>query len=173
MCPQAPPPGAGDSRRPRNVDKTGQDKTRHYEVPPPAHRPDLCLYFSVSDGYVLNREFSFPVSENHTHNPTNSADALPGIFVYKQRAIPDADPVAYCADCLNYASRINDMITRGPDVRGNKQFFRYACDWSCRNHLLTTGRCLKYRRGFLDRSDKYMFEVEDPPLACRGIRACP
>ncbi|KAK1144138.1 hypothetical protein N8T08_005800 [Aspergillus melleus] len=89
-----------------------------------------------------------------------------GILLYSRHwSVPDADPVAYCADCLNYASRINDMIVRGSDVRGNKQFFRYACDWSCRNQLLTSGRCPKYRRGFLDRPDRYMFEVEDPPEA--------
>ncbi|PLB48661.1 hypothetical protein P170DRAFT_436451 [Aspergillus steynii IBT 23096] len=96
-----------------------------------------------------------------------------GILLYSKHRVPDADPVAYCADCLNYASRINDMIVRVPDVRGNKQFFRYACDWSCRNNLLTSGRCPKYRRSFLDHTDRYMFEVEDPPEACRGIRACP
>ncbi|THC88164.1 hypothetical protein EYZ11_012391 [Aspergillus tanneri] len=100
-----------------------------------------------------------------------------GLFLYLRHDPPDPNPVAYCADCLDYANGINRMINRAANsvdgVRGNKQYFRYACDWNCRDELLTSGHCLKYRRAFLKHSDRYMFAVEDPPMACQGIRACP
>ncbi|KAE8154307.1 hypothetical protein BDV25DRAFT_147925 [Aspergillus avenaceus] len=64
------------------------------------------------------------------------------------------------------------MIRRNGNVRGNKQFFRYALDVSCRGQLLITRRCLRYRRAFLDDSERFMIEIEQPSQVCMSIKAC-
>ncbi|RAQ58292.1 hypothetical protein COH20_007751 [Aspergillus flavus] len=97
-----------------------------------------------------------------------------GILLYNNTRVPPEamDRHAYCADCINYASRVDDMIRRTNNVRGNKQFFKYASDVSCRGHLLISKRCLRYRRAFLDDPDKFMFDIEVPSQACIAIKAC-
>ncbi|KAE8168105.1 hypothetical protein BDV40DRAFT_251324 [Aspergillus tamarii] len=97
-----------------------------------------------------------------------------GILLYNNTRVPPEamDRHAYCADCINYASRVDDMIRRSNNVRGNKQFFKYASDVSCRGQLLVSKRCLRYRRAFLDNPDKFMFDIEVPSQACIAIKAC-
>lgn len=58
------------------------------------------------------------------------------------------------------------------NVRVNAQFFRYAVDTACRGRLLTSGRCMEFRREFLVNPLRYSFAVEVPYEACRGIGAC-
>ncbi|KAF9891051.1 hypothetical protein FE257_004986 [Aspergillus nanangensis] len=95
------------------------------------------------------------------------------IFFYAHRPPPEArDRDAYCASCISYASRIDRMIQHNPDVRGNKGFFRYAVDVSCRGALLASHRCPSYRRSFLKDSNRFMYEIENHLEACQAIRAC-
>lgn len=97
----------------------------------------------------------------------------PGLLLYSQRLPPEArDREAYCHDCLSYARHVEAMIQRNPGVRGNRQFFRYALDVSCRGALLTSHRCPNYRRIFLKESDRFMDEIAHPFEACAAIRAC-
>lgn len=84
---------------------------------------------------------------------------------------------AYCADCLHYAmsvdAKIRDAEQGGAvNVCGNKQFFRYALDVTCRGGLFVDKRCLDFRRGFLGDAERYMNAVAEPYEACRGIGAC-
>lgn len=64
------------------------------------------------------------------------------------------------------------MIQKTPDMRGNRNFFRYSLDVSCRGWLLTSRRCPNYRRSFLQGADRFMYEIESPFDACTAIRAC-
>ncbi|KAJ0421489.1 hypothetical protein BJY00DRAFT_312093 [Aspergillus carlsbadensis] len=78
-----------------------------------------------------------------------------------------------CVDCVHYARRIEGMIQRLDNVRGNPQFFRYALDKSCRGHLLSTGHCKNYRREFRKDVDRFMEEIHaDPYEACVSIKYC-
>ncbi|KAF7585347.1 hypothetical protein BBP40_011168 [Aspergillus hancockii] len=97
-----------------------------------------------------------------------------GILIYNNKRIPPEarNRHAYCADCISYARHVDNMIRRGKNVRGNKQFFKYASDISCRGRLLITGRCLRYRRAFQDNPDRFMFDIEVPSQACMAIKAC-
>ncbi|KAF4212815.1 hypothetical protein CNMCM5878_000679 [Aspergillus fumigatiaffinis] len=84
---------------------------------------------------------------------------------------------AYCADCLHYTMSVDAKIRHAEqggveNVRGNKQFFRYAVDVTCRGGLFVDKRCLDFRRGFLGDAERYMVAVGEPYEACRGVGAC-
>lgn len=73
---------------------------------------------------------------------------------------------------MHYAMSVEARIVSAGNVRGNAQFFRYALDTSCRGVLFTSKRCVGFRRGFLDDVGRYMYAVERPYEACKGIGAC-
>ncbi|KKK18597.1 hypothetical protein P175DRAFT_01908 [Aspergillus ochraceoroseus IBT 24754] len=77
-----------------------------------------------------------------------------------------------CADCVNYAGRIDTMFRKTENVQGNPQFFRYALDVSCRGTVLASGQCLNYRRQFLKDPERFMQEVQSPYDACISINSC-
>jgi len=95
--------------------------------------------------------------------------SLAGLLFYR---LTDYDE-SHCAGCIGYALKVNGMIDdAGDNVRGNTQFFRYAVDKACTGQLLSDGRCLEHRRGFLRDKARYAHGIEEPYAACRAISAC-
>ncbi|GFF88505.1 conserved hypothetical protein [Aspergillus udagawae] len=99
------------------------------------------------------------------------------LYLYARHQSSTHNNTAYCADCLHYAMSVDAKIRHAEqdgaeNVRGNRQFFRYAVDVTCRGGLFVDKRCLDFRRGFLGDPARYMIEVGEPYEACRGIGAC-
>ncbi|GFG26689.1 conserved hypothetical protein [Aspergillus udagawae] len=76
------------------------------------------------------------------------------LYLYARHQSSTHNNTAYCADCLHYAMSVDAKIRHAEqdgaeNVRGNRQFFRYAVDVTCRGGLFVDKRCLDFRRGFL------------------------
>ncbi|OJJ68057.1 hypothetical protein ASPBRDRAFT_134398 [Aspergillus brasiliensis CBS 101740] len=80
--------------------------------------------------------------------------------------------VAFCADCLGYVRDVDAMFQKNAGAGANSQFLRYALDTSCRGRVLVSGRCLQYRRRFLENPAIFFSHLDSPYEACKAIQAC-
>ncbi|RHZ58995.1 hypothetical protein CDV55_103412 [Aspergillus turcosus] len=119
------------------------------------------------------------VAKKRNGDAYNPLLAYMALYLYARHGSSSSthSATAYCADCMHYAMSVDAKIRHAEQggaasVRGNKQFFRYALDVTCRGGLFVDKRCLDFRRGFLGDVGRYMIAVGEPYEACRGIGAC-